>query len=59
MLAWHVPLPGRQRLPADLSEVAIAHFLTLRRVVMRAVRSRYTTPFEPGPRPHGTCLETS
>jgi hypothetical protein len=41
MLAWHVPSLGWRRLPADLSEFEIAHFITLKPVDIRAVRSRY------------------
>ena len=41
MLAWHVPFPGWQWLPADLPEFEIAHFFTLVAADLRAVRSRY------------------
>jgi hypothetical protein len=41
MLAWHVPCLGWQRLPADVSDVEIAYFFTLKPADIRAVRSRY------------------
>jgi hypothetical protein len=39
MLAWHVPFFGWRRLPADLSEFEIAHFISLKPVDIRAVHS--------------------